>query len=139
MGLIETFFPMKNLATELVAPEKVNVGCVQELSVKILGSIKGDNPLKFSIRKINLAKQIPTKSVALLPANCKAASAISIDPQLFLQRAISFESSDSINITLADGMEFELYPVSLPLFKQTGFIRTGQRAGPIPYHQKHFD
>ena len=40
MGLIETFFPMKNLATELVAPEKVNVDCVQELSMKILGSIK---------------------------------------------------------------------------------------------------
>ena len=52
--------------------------------MKILGSIKGGNPLKFSIRKINLAKQIPTKSVALLPANYKAASAISVDPQLFL-------------------------------------------------------
>ena len=77
------------LATELVAPEKVNVDCVQELSMKILGSIKGGNPLKFSIRKINLAKQMPTKSVALLPANYKAASAISVDPQLFLQRAIS--------------------------------------------------
>ena len=76
--------------------------------------------------EINLAKQIPTKSVAILPANCKAASAISVDPQLFLQRAMSLESSDSINITLADGMEFELYPVSLPLFKQTGFICTGQ-------------
>ena len=64
MGLIETFFPKKNLATELVAPEKVNVDSVQELSMKILGSIEGGNPLKFSIRKINLAKQIPTKSVA---------------------------------------------------------------------------
>ena len=65
--------------------------------MKILGSINGGNqlkfyignPLKFFIRKINLAKQIPTKSVALLPANYKAASAISVDPQLFLQRAIS--------------------------------------------------
>ena len=58
---------MKNLASELVAPKKVNFDCVQELSMKILGSIKGRNPLKFSIRKINLAKQIPTKSVALQP------------------------------------------------------------------------
>ena len=74
--------------------------------MKILGSIKGGNPLKLSIRKITLAKRIPTKSVALLPANYKAASAISVDPQLFLQRAISVESSDSINITLADGLEF---------------------------------
>ena len=82
---------MKNLATELVAPEQVNIHCVQELSTKILGSIKGGNPLKFSNRKINLAKQILTKSVALLPANYKAANAISVDPQLLLQGAISFE------------------------------------------------
>ena len=104
------------------------------IRLKILGSIKGGNPLKFSNRKINLAKQIPTKSLALLPANYKAASAISVDPQLFLQQAISLESSDSINITLVDGLEFELYPVSLPLFKQTGFIHTDQKDGPIPYH-----
>ena len=101
---------MKNLVTELVAPEQVNVDCAQELSVEILESMKG--PLKFSIRKIDLAKQIPTKRVALLPASCKAASGLSVDPQLFLQRALSLEYSYSINITLADGLEFELYPVS---------------------------
>ena len=70
------------------------------------------------------------RSVALLPANYKAASAISVDPQLFLQRAISLESSHSINITLADGLE--LYRLSTwprPRFDRVLTVNPRPRSG----------
>ena len=92
-----------------------------------------ENPLKFTIRKIHLGKQIPTKSIALIPASNEAASAISDDPQLFLQRTLSLASSDSINITLAECLEFELYPVSLALFEPAGFMRVSQKSGLAQY------
>ena len=75
----------KNIATGLIAPDKVNIIDVKncgEINGSIINKMEGTSPLTYSFKRIMRAVQIPTSSNILNKKDAK----VSLDPELPFQR-----------------------------------------------------
>ena len=119
---------MVNIATGMVAPESVSVDKTKEVGGNILRKMEGQNPLKLTIKKADLAKQIPQKFMTEVPSHDYKSGHGSVDPHLFFQRALSLASADSLSISLDDCLEYELCASAQSLFDVNGFMRVGTKS-----------
>ena len=119
---------MVNIATGMVAPESVSVDKTKEVGGNILRKMEGQNPLKLTIKKSDLAKQIPQKFITDVPSHDYKSSHGSVDPHLFFQRALSLASADSLSISLDDCLRYELCASAQSLFDENGFMRVGTKS-----------
>ena len=148
VGLIEKFFterllfdpaiPNKdsviNIASGLVSPPEVNVNEAREVGMKIIKSMVGQNPLELKMLKTSLAIQIPSKqSMKMAGVDSATAKLAQIDPQLLFQRALNFANDESTETSLEEVLKHELFPVSLPLFDDNGFMRSPVKADLATY------
>ena len=49
-------------------------------------------------------------------------------PQLLFQRALNLASSEEVNFTLHECLSYELYPVTMSIFDNNGFMRQAAKA-----------
>ena len=118
---------LMNIATGLVAPEKVDVHKAFQIGSKIIKSLEGQNPLNAKIEKEDLAVQFPSTAAAVLKYNTSS-TVQELDPNLLFQRALALSSSTDVDTTLEECLKFELSPYPMSLFDETGFLRTNTKA-----------
>ena len=91
------------------------------MGLKIVEAMVGENPLTHTIKKKDLAIQIPSKSVIKV---AEFSMGTYVDPQLLFQRALNFASSGVVNTTLEECLRYEICPISMSLFDENGYMRS---------------
>ena len=81
---------LKNIATGLIVPNKVNTIDVKNCGEIIINKMEVTFPLTYSFKRIMQAVQMPTSS-DILNKDTK----VSLDPELLFQRLITICSDDN--------------------------------------------
>ena len=117
---------LKNIATGLVSPSKVNVHDALAVGTKIIKSLSGQNPLTATIKKSELAVRMPLKHGSSDDSSSKKDA---IDPNLLFQRALALaDTVGADTVGLEECLRYELSSKPMSLFDDDGFMRSNDKS-----------
>ena len=120
-----------NIATGFVAPPSTSVDKTEGVSMNKLNEMHASENLKtFTIRKKDIAVQIPRRIAGLLKLDTFNNPVREVNHLVYLQISSTVDESDQSGTFKLDDVikSYELYCVSLALFYKNGFMRTGDKS-----------
>ena len=109
---------LKNVATGMIAPPKVSVHEARQVGRKILQSMEKKSPTMVTLRKKDVAVQMPSKAFSDPVANS------AVESDLIIQKLVSVCAASEIE----EAFSYDLAHVSPTLFLDDGSLRPGNKA-----------